>query len=279
MANVAVVSSNEEKTDHGDSLLFLRKMANGLSLLKRGFAVLRNWKIYAEFSSPAYQRHNVARLQHLDSLGLDLTRKSVLEVGAGVGDHSLFYLYRNCRVLAVEGRADLAKKLSERLGIEVMVVDVDRGPEGLQEFGHFDLVHCYGLLYHLSNPAKFLSAVSGVGDCLLLETCVSLGDEIRLGECRENSAVPSQALNKNACRPTRTWVFETLKLYYEYVYATTTQPNHPEFPLDWDEPSADGPLLKRAVFIASHTPISNPNLIPELPRKQNSQVGFARPRS
>jgi hypothetical protein len=50
MANVAVVSSNEEKTDHGDSLLFLRKMANGLSLLKRGFAVLRNWKIYAEFS-------------------------------------------------------------------------------------------------------------------------------------------------------------------------------------------------------------------------------------
>ncbi len=83
MANVAVVSS-KEKTDHGDSLLFLRKIVNGLSLRKRGFAVLRDWKIYAEFSAPAYQRHNVARLQHLDSLGLDLARKSVLEVGAGV---------------------------------------------------------------------------------------------------------------------------------------------------------------------------------------------------
>ncbi len=268
MANAAVVPSSTQKADPGDSRVFLRKIASSFTLRRRGLAVLRDWKIYAEFSSPAYQRHNVARLQHLDSLGLDLARKSVLEVGAGVGDHSLFYLYRNCRVLPVEGRADLAKSLSERLGIDVKVVDVDREPEGLQEFGQFDLVHCYGLLYHLSNPARFLSSVSRVGDCLLLETCVSFGDEVRVGECRENSAVPSQALNQNGCRPTRTWVFETLKLYYKHVYATTTQPHHPEFPIDWDEPSAGGPQLKRAVFIASHSPIGNPNLVAELPRKQ-----------
>ena len=268
MENVAVVSSSKEKVDPGNSLLFLRKIASSLTLRKRGLAVLRDWKIYAEFFAPAYQRHNVARLQHLDSLGLDVARKSVLEVGAGVGDHSLFYLYRNCRLLAVEGRSSLAKSLSERLGIEVKVVDIDHEPERLAQFGRFDLVHCYGLLYHLSDPARFLSSVSRVGDCLLLETCVSFGDDVDIGKCRENSDVPSQALHKNGCRPTRAWVFETLKRYYEYVYATKTQPHHPEFPIDWDQPSAGGPLLSRAVFIASHNPICNPNLIAELPRKQ-----------
>ena len=268
MANSAVVSSSKGKTVSDDSLLFLRKIANSVSLRKRGLAVLRDWKIYAEFSSPNYQRHNVARLQHLDSLGLDLARKSVLEIGAGVGDHSLFYLYRNCRVVAVEGRKGLARSLSDRLGIEVKVLDVDRDPEGLQQFGRFDLVHCYGLLYHLSDPARFLSSISGAGDCLLLETCVSFGDELRVGECPENNGVPSQALHRNGCRPTRGWVFQTLQRHYEYVYATKTQPRHPEFPIDWDEPAAGGPLLKRAVFIASHKPICNPNLMGELPRKQ-----------
>jgi len=268
MANAAVVPSSKGKIDPGDSLLFLRKIANSLNLRKRGLAVLRDWKIYAEFSAPAYQRHNVARLQHLESLGLDLARKSVLEVGAGVGDHSLFYLYRNCRVLAVEGRIGLAKSLSERLGIEAKVVDIDREPERLEQFGRFDLIHCYGVLYHLSNPARFLSSVSRVGDCLLLETCVSLGDELRVGECREDNNVPSQALHKNGCRPTRRWVFEELQLRYEYVYATTTQPHHPEFPIDWDESPTGGPQLKRAVFVASHSPILNPNLTADLPRKQ-----------
>jgi SAM-dependent methyltransferase len=267
MANAAVVPSSKERPSTGNSLLFLRRIANSLSLWKRGLAVLRDWKIYAEFFAPHYQQHNVARLQHLDSLGLDVGRKNVLEVGAGVGDHSLFYLYRNCRVLAVEGRKSLAKSLSERLGIEVKVVDFDREPECLQQFGRFDLVHCYGLLYHLSDPARFLSSVSRVGDCLLLETCVSLGDELRVGECWEDNDVPSQALH-NGCRPTRAWVFETLKRHYEYVYSTKTQPHHPEFPVDWDEPPAGRPQLKRAVFVASHSPICNPNLIDELPRKQ-----------
>lgn len=61
---------------------------------------MRDKRIYADFSSPAYQQNNISRLQHLESFERDLARKNVLDVGAGVGDHSLFYLYRNCRVLS-----------------------------------------------------------------------------------------------------------------------------------------------------------------------------------
>jgi hypothetical protein len=52
------------------------------------------------------------------------------------------------------------------------------------------------------------------------------------------------------------------------VYATRTQPRHPEFPVDWTEMAVEGPLLKRAVFVASHSPIQNANLVTELPSVQ-----------
>jgi SAM-dependent methyltransferase len=265
---MAVKPGGAEKAN-GSGMAWLRKTVGGrLGLLKLELAVLRERKLYADFFSPAYQQHNIARLQHLESLGLDLVRKSVLELGAGIGDHSLFYLYRNCRLTAVEGRAGHAKKLSERLGIEVKIVDLDREPDRLEQFGRFDLVHCYGLLYHLSNPARFLSAVSRVGDCLLLESCVSFGGELSLNECRELSSIPSQALHGEGCRPTREWIFDQLKRHYQYVYATRTQPRHPEFPTDWTEPAGERDTLKRAVFVGSHSPICNPNLVTELPQKQ-----------
>lgn len=168
----------------------------------------------------------------------------------------------------VEGRARFAKKLSERLGIEVAVVDFDREPERLEQFGRFDLVHCCGLLYHLSDPGRFLTSASRVGDCLLLETCVSFGGGLHLNRYREHGSIPSQALHGEGCRPTREWVFEELKRRYEYVYATRAQPRHPEFPIDWAEPATEGPQPKRAVFVASHRPICNPNLVTELPYEQ-----------
>ena len=246
----------------------IRTVANRYVLWRRGVAVLRDWKIFADFSSPAYQQHNLARLQHLESLGLDLVGKAILEVGAGIGDHTLFYLYRNCHVVPVEGRPRLAKKLKERFGIEIQIVDLDNEPERLESLGSFDFVHCYGLLYHLSNPARLLASVSRVGQHLLLETCVSFGNERSTNVCEEDREVFSQALHGIGCRPTREWIFAELKSHYEYVYATKTQPRHPEFPTEWGSPSNGSFPLKRAVFVAGHSPIHNPNLVTELPDKQ-----------
>jgi Methyltransferase domain len=268
MTTMAVKRGGATKADDSGTVSLRKSLAGRLGSWKQQIAILRDRKIYLNFLSPDYQRHNISRLQHLESLGLDLVGKSVLEVGAGVGDHSLFYLYRNCRVLPVEGRASLARALSERLGIEVKIVDLDREPEKLEQFGHFDLVHCYGLLYHLSDPVRLLSAVSRVGDCLLLETCVSFGGDLSLNKCKERRSVPSQALHGEGCRPTREWIFDQLKRLYQYVYATRTQPRHHEFPIDWTGPAGESTLLNRAVFVASHNPICNPNLVTELPQKQ-----------
>ena len=48
-----------------------------------------------EFHSHHYMRHNARRLEHLASLQIPVDGRTVLEVGAGIGDLSHFYLDRN----------------------------------------------------------------------------------------------------------------------------------------------------------------------------------------
>jgi hypothetical protein len=231
--------------------------------------------ILTTFFSPNYQKHNLARLTHLQGLGLELQGKRVLEVGAGVGDHTLFYIYQGCMVLPTDARPELVAFIQERLGIEARLLDVDREPERLRELGTFDILHCYGLLYHLSNPRAFLTNAAMVTGQILLETCVThpsrySTEQKEIPLSAENAQNPSQAVHGLGCRPTREWVFKTLKECFPYTYCPTTQPRHSEFPLSWearDQPQAE---LTRAIFVASHQPISSSNLVDRLPARYDA---------
>lgn len=218
------------------------------------------------FISIDYQKHNIARLSHLNSLNLDLNNKSVIEFGAGIGDHTVFYLYRNCKVLPTDARPELLAVLEKRFGIDTKVFNIETDLDDLSEFSKVDIVHCYGILYHISNPEDFLREVSGLGTVLLLETCVSSDDmedsEYIVSEIQSN---PTQAFSGKGCRPTRKWIQNQLLRWYPYVYLPRTQPDHPEFILDWSQPVVDKKKLIRAVFIASHTKIENDNLTTQMP--------------
>ena len=67
------------------------------------------------FKNPQYQRHNSRRLEHLASLGLDLHGKSVLELGAGVGDHATFFLDRDCTLTSLEPRPENCKIFADTM--------------------------------------------------------------------------------------------------------------------------------------------------------------------
>lgn len=220
----------------------------------------KNSDLLKYFLNSEYQKHNIARLQHLDSLGIDLSNKKVLEFGAGIGDHTLFYLYRNCKVTCTEGRIDLVEFIKNRLGIDAKLIDVEKDLSIIETFDKVDIVHCYGLLYHINNPAAFIETISKKGEMLFLETCVS-GDQAPYGVnlVQEPSDNPTQAISGQGCRPSRQWIFDTLKQHYPYVYMPNTQPNHLEFPIDWGIDSENA-RLKRSVFIASYHALSNKNL-------------------
>lgn len=219
------------------------------------------------FHSIQYQRHNQRRQEHLASLGLDLANSTVLEVGAGIGDHTSFFLDRGCEVVSTEARQDNLEILRYRYpNLQVRHLDLDNPDPTFNEV--FDIVYCYGLLYHLQNP---IEAIEFMSRCcqkmLLLETCVSFGDEELINPCLERAENPSQAISGHGCRPTRKWVYNRLKQHFDFVYMPITQPNHQEFPLDWTvAPSTN--ILTRSVYIASRQPLDNPILIEDIPLKQ-----------
>lgn len=223
------------------------------------------------FHSETYLRHNQSRLGHLATLGLDLSAKSVLEVGAGIGDHTGFYLERGCRVTVTDARPEnlaiIRRRFAGNAMVEVQLLDLD-DPRSLS--GTFDVVHCYGLLYHLRQPAQALPFLAAhCGSILLLETCVSRGDEIAVNPVAEPFHVYSQAFYGTGCRPTRPWVWSSLKEHMPHVYVSRTQPDHEEFPLDWDAPPENPNSLMRAVFVASRKDLAgNPMLLASLPRRQ-----------
>ncbi|MBZ5579969.1 MAG: glycosyltransferase [Acidobacteriia bacterium] len=221
------------------------------------------------FSSPHYRAHNEARLRHLASLGLPI-RGRVLEVGSGPGDHTGFYLERECTVVATDGREECLQELNTRFP-EVQTQRVDmNSAEGLAELGTFDIIHCYGLLYHLESPEAAIAAMSrACSQLLLLETVVSPGAGHEINPVPEVLGDYTQALGGRGCRPTRAWVFDTLKRYFPYVYQTRTQPDHPEFPTDWTAIPADHGLI-RIVLVAARQACDLATLSPALLDRQES---------
>jgi hypothetical protein len=218
------------------------------------------------FATFEYQRHNQRRQEHLASLGLPLSERTILEVGAGVGDHTSFFIDRGCEVTTTDGRPENVKRLKARYpALDVRVLDLD--PPAAEPI-HASVTYCYGLLYHLGHPEEAITYLAGcTQDFLLLETCVSYGEDEAVNLVAEAAASPSQAVTGTGCRPTRSWIWARLGEHFPHVYATTTQPWHEEFPLDWD-PRLPSQGLTRAVFVASHAPLACDNLVDELPRRQ-----------
>ncbi len=214
-----------------------------------------------------YLRHDQRRQEHLASLNLDTRDSTVLEVGAGIGNHTSFFLDRGCTVTSTEARPENLDVLRTRYpDLETRRLDLDEPDETLR--GPFDIVYCYGVLYHLKNPAaaiKYMAARSS--RLLLMETCVSYGSEEAVNLVPEPADNLSQSVHGVGCRPTRPWVFQELKRNFEFVYMPVTQPNHKEFPTDWTTPDETKPLV-RSVFVASRVAIENELLVEDVPLKQ-----------
>lgn len=215
----------------------------------------------SRFQSDHYVRHNARRLEHLASLGIPVAGSRVLEIGAGIGDHTHYYLDRGCEVVATDARPENLSILRSRYpSCRVEELNVDSGDVWLGG-ERFDVVHCYGLLYHVREPQAVLRrAADANSNLLFLETCVSFGREEAVNSVSEPAEDPTQAFGGLGCRPTRPWIFSRLRELYEHVYMPRTQPNHFEFPVDWGRPNDHSAAFQRAIFVASRRPLLNPAL-------------------
>lgn len=241
---------------------------NALVSMARKAVGLGRRLLYGEswsFFTSSFAAFIKARMDHLASLNLNLSKKSVLEVGAGIGLLTKFFEDRGCYVLSSDGNPKRVEEIRRRYPWRrAVVLDLDKTLD-LSSFGQFETVFCYGTLYHLSRPEQALKALSRVcREAILLETCVSLGT------CAELHFVGDPiAVSGVGCRPTRSWVMETLRKDYGYAYMTKTQPRHQDFPLNWRIPPLQ--LNYRAVFVGSKQPLENPNLLEAIPDYQQTE--------
>lgn len=183
-----------------------------------------------------------------------------------MGAHTSFFLDRDCDVTSTDIRESNLAILRETYpGLKTRLIDVQRDDAALQE--QFEVVYCYGVLYHLERPSQAIEFMAEhSSQLILLETCVTHGDEPAVNLCREDSLDPTQSATGYGCRPTRTWVRNELLRHFEFVYLPVTQPNHPEFPIDWTRPSIE--YHSRSVFIGSRQKLDNPLLCANLPVHQ-----------
>jgi SAM-dependent methyltransferase len=208
-----------------------------------------------------------AQLEHLVSLNLDMNNCSVLEVGAGVGNLTHLFESINCKILSTDAREGLVTEHRKRFpDRKVEVADLELS-KTYNRFGIFDIVFCYGTLYHLSNPEFAIEKLSKkCKKFFLLETCVFPIDNGKVNLEFEISDLKFNSIHGVGCRPARNWIMEKLKKYYPYSYVTAHQPKHFLYSLNW--PSVNQNYYGRAVFIGSKIKLNNPLLLENLPLKQ-----------
>jgi FkbM family methyltransferase len=218
---------------------------------------------FAVFDAADARQINKARLDHVASLEIPFEGKSVLDVGCGVGHLSGFFAERGARVVCVDARPEnIARLHSLYPGREAHVANVEF--DRLSELGRFDIVFCYGLLYHTENPiAALRNMASCCGELLLLETVVTDYPRPIYQLEDESPATKNQAVSGFGCRPSPAFVAMALsRIGFSFVYTSDTHPNYPDFDFEWTgsgESSRDGKLL-RCIFVASRTKLSNPHL-------------------
>lgn len=203
------------------------------------------------FDHPWYLAHNAVRQHHLQSLRLPFHGKTVLELGAGIGYHTKFLeLSLGAIVTSTDARqSNLDSHISPHSS-RVQLLDVENPPSMVEQH---DIVHAYGLLYHLTNPDKALRHMSAwCRDFLVLETVVNPSRSITNIEDASN---PTHGVRSVATLLTRPQLLTLLHALFPFVYVA---PNHScgqpfGMGIDWIDPRNE----VRNVFVASYRSLNH----------------------
>jgi tRNA (mo5U34)-methyltransferase len=129
------------------------------------------------FDKEHAQRFNERRMKMLDRLIPWLVREkrleSCLDAGCGIGFFSDYLSRSGLSTVAFDGREENIAEARRRFpGIEFHVNDVES--DEVEKLGKFDLVLCFGLLYHLENPLRAIRNLESMTQkVLILESMIT----------------------------------------------------------------------------------------------------------
>ncbi len=213
-----------------------------------------------------------AMLDHLESLNLPFAQKRVLEVGSGVGWHTSFFEKQGCQVVCTDGRPEnVAEHKSRFPHRQVELCDLD-APHSHHGYGHFDIVHCYSVLYHLEDPARTIQDLAAICDnFMIIETDVLGEDEDRIEFRKTEPSIASQSIHGVRNVVGRPWLWRELKKHFPFVYCPITQPDHADYPVRF--PAPINGKAKKIIMIGSHIDLGQATVIDQMPIHYQTKSG------
>ncbi len=212
------------------------------------------------FDRPASLAINDARAVTLRALlnQLDPARtwRTALDVGCGVGHFARRLHEWGYRVVAFDGRESNLVEARKRVPAVVFHRFDVEDPQ-VRQLESFDLVLCFGLLYHLENPfAAVRNLAALTTHALFIETIIAPGDGPTASLVDEFRG-EDQGLRHLALIPTQ--LAFTKMLYrsgFAHVYQVRELPDHDDFRATEHEHQ------KRTMFVALRQAVNQPGLLP-----------------
>jgi FkbM family methyltransferase len=215
------------------------------------------------FDQKEYRRLIEARGETIQSavtlLKPALGLSNAVDAGCGVGFFSQTLAECGLNVCGFDARGENVAEARRRFP-DIPFEQGDIEGKVILELGRFDLVLCFGLLYHLENPLLAIRNLRGLTEkCLLLES-MCLPEEKPSILLREEPRQEDQSLTEVACYPSEGGLAKMLyRAGFKLVYRLIPLPDHDDF-----RETAQH-ARRRTILLASTAPIdiAGFRLVPE----------------
>jgi SAM-dependent methyltransferase len=196
---------------------------------------------------PSYEDWRMRRFNKLlEVYGIDFfIGKKILEVGCGHGDIGAFFADLGSDVLCLDGRPQNINfaKLKHRKVKNIKFAQFNLEND-FSQFGRFDLIINFGLIYHLRNVEGHLKACFAAADDIVVETVVcDSTDPNKILFCPERKGIDEEALEGTGSRPSPFYIERlATENNFDFVrYFTPDLNSAAHCCYDWPHKNIDGP--------------------------------------